>query len=135
MKDFCQNEYCENPGAKVVPVSVEKPSDQQRTFCVPCEEAYTIGVQHATKTLQAAEHAGLRIDPPPKAAKGQPLFRVIYTIDIPADSPSCAARQTHQILLDPDSLPPVVDVLDHRGRVRRIDLSHSRRLRQKGGPS
>ena len=48
MKEFCENEYCENPGAKVVPVSVDKPSDQRRTLCIPCEEAYTWGVQHGT---------------------------------------------------------------------------------------
>jgi len=53
MKDFCENQYCENPGAKVVPVSVRGPSDQRRTLCVPCEEAYTWGVQHATMTAQA----------------------------------------------------------------------------------
>ena len=53
MKDFCENQYCENPGAKVVPVSVDKPSDQKRTLCVPCEEAYTWGVQHGSLTAQA----------------------------------------------------------------------------------
>jgi hypothetical protein len=53
MKDFCENQYCENPGAKVVPVSVSKPSDQRRTLCAPCEEAYTWGVQHGTITAQA----------------------------------------------------------------------------------
>jgi hypothetical protein len=53
MKDFCENQYCEAPGAKVVPVSVDKPSDQRRTLCVPCEEAYTWGVQHGTITAQA----------------------------------------------------------------------------------
>lgn len=55
MKDFCENQYCENPGAKVVPVSVSKPSDQRRTLCVPCEEAYTWGVQHGTITAQASQ--------------------------------------------------------------------------------
>ena len=44
---ICENEMCENPGVKEVPVSVHKPSDQKRTFCVACEEAYTIGCQHA----------------------------------------------------------------------------------------
>jgi hypothetical protein len=53
MKDFCENQYCESPGAKVVPVSVEKPSDQRRTLCATCEEAYTWGVQHGTMTVQA----------------------------------------------------------------------------------
>ena len=53
MKDFCENQYCENPGAKTVQVSVEKPSDQKRTLCIPCEEAYTWGVQHGTMTAKA----------------------------------------------------------------------------------
>ena len=53
MKEFCENQYCENPGAKMVPVSVKRASDQQRTLCVPCEEAYTWGVQHGTMTAQA----------------------------------------------------------------------------------
>jgi hypothetical protein len=53
MKDFCENQYCENSGAKVVAVSVDKPSDQKRTLCVPCEEAYTWGVQHRTITAQS----------------------------------------------------------------------------------
>jgi len=53
MKNFCENEYCENPGAKEVPVSVRKASDQKRTLCVTCEEAYTIGVQHGTFVAKA----------------------------------------------------------------------------------
>ena len=53
MKDFCENQFCESPGAKVVPVSVRKPSDQRRTLCCACEEAYTWGVQHGTITAQA----------------------------------------------------------------------------------
>jgi len=53
MKDFCENPYCENPGAKVVPVSVNSPSDQKRTLCVPCEEAYSWGVQHGTIIARA----------------------------------------------------------------------------------
>lgn len=204
MKQFCQNQFCDNPGAKVVSVSVERPSDDKRTLCVPCEEAYTMGVQHATKMTQAAVppqwHTGLNIDdrqlatilaalrshqdnnlrqgsgitdkylqeiatnggtfqplsvdevnalcerlnfdtttstgltisPPPKETQGQRLFRVVYQIDIHATSPLRAAQQTHHILVDPDSQPPVVDVMDHNGRVIRIDLSSKRRLRQKG---
>jgi len=53
MKDFCENQYCDSPGARVVSVSVSKPSDQKRTLCVPCEEAYTWGVQHGTMTAKA----------------------------------------------------------------------------------
>jgi hypothetical protein len=46
MKEFCENPYCENPGAKAVPVSVIRRSDERRTLCAACEEAYTWGVQH-----------------------------------------------------------------------------------------
>ena len=53
MKRFCQNEHCDNPGAKVVPVSVDQPSDQKRTLCITCEEAYSIGVQHGTMVASA----------------------------------------------------------------------------------
>jgi hypothetical protein len=55
MKEFCENQYCESPGAKEVPVSVRKASDQKRTFCVPCEEAYTIGCQHGGIRIQERE--------------------------------------------------------------------------------
>jgi len=46
LKEYCENPCCENPGLKKVPVSVRHPSDQVRTLCAPCEEAYTWGVQH-----------------------------------------------------------------------------------------
>ena len=53
MNEFCENDYCDNPGAKVVPVSADTPSDQERTLCTACEEAYTWGVQHGTMVAQA----------------------------------------------------------------------------------
>ena len=55
MKEFCEIQYCESPGAKEVPVSVHKPSDQKRTFCIPCHEAYIIGCQHGRMASQATE--------------------------------------------------------------------------------
>jgi len=53
MKEFCENQYCETPGAKVIPVSVRNPSDQKRTLCVPCAETYSWGVQHGTMLAEA----------------------------------------------------------------------------------
>ena len=50
MKESCENEYCENPGVKVVPVSVDRCGGQVRTLCAACEEAYTRGVQHGQLT-------------------------------------------------------------------------------------
>jgi hypothetical protein len=205
MKEFCDNQYCDSPGAKVVPVSVENPSDETRTLCVPCEEAYTIGVQHGTKVTQAKAalpqqptgsridkrelatilaalrfyqdenltngrevrdgllgevatncgtlepltfdevnalcerlnfeaitEPGLLISPPPREGKGQPLFRVIYTIDVNGRRPLDAARQAYQIMVDPESWRPVLSVMDRHGRVTRIDLSDQRHPLQKG---
>jgi len=53
MKKSCENQYCDNPAAKVVPVSVVKPSDQKRTLCTTCEEAYAWGVQHGMMIARA----------------------------------------------------------------------------------
>jgi len=46
MKRFCENPNCDNPAAKKVRVSVALPSDQVRSLCATCEEAYSWGVQH-----------------------------------------------------------------------------------------
>lgn len=61
-----------------------------------------------------------RIEPPPKE-KG--LYRVVYVIDIGADSPLDAAKKTHEIMTDPDSLAPVLEIIDQGGKVTKIDLS------------
>ena len=58
MKEFCENEHCENPGFKQVPVSVIKASDQVRTLCATCEEAHSVGVQHGTMTAQTEPDLG-----------------------------------------------------------------------------
>ena len=63
-----------------------------------------------------------RIEHPPKE-KG--LYRVVYVIDIGAESPLDAAKKTHQIMTDPDSLAPVFDVVDQSGKVTKFDLSKS----------
>jgi len=50
MEKYCQNPLCENEATKVVPVSVDRPSDQKRALCVVCKEVYTWGVQHGCFT-------------------------------------------------------------------------------------
>ena len=55
MKEFCENPNCEAPGFEVVPVSVNKPSDQKRTLCATCHEAYTWGVQHGSISSRVKE--------------------------------------------------------------------------------
>ena len=62
------------------------------------------------------------IEPPPKE-KG--LYRVVYVIDIGAKSPLDAAKKTHEIMTDPDSLAPVLEVVEQSGKITKIDLSKS----------
>ena len=64
----------------------------------------------------------LQIMPPPKE---KDLYRVVYVIDVGADSPLDAAKKTHEIMTDPDSLAPVLDVVGQSGKVTKIDLSKS----------
>ncbi len=52
MKKYCQNSLCDNEAVKEVPVSVRKPSDQKRSLCAACEEAYSWGVQQGTMSSQ-----------------------------------------------------------------------------------
>ena len=63
-----------------------------------------------------------RIEHPPKE-KG--LYRVVYVIDIGAESPLDAAKKTHQIMTAPDSIAPVLEVVDQGGKVTKIDLNKS----------
>ena len=118
MKEYCQNQFCENEAVKEVPVSVEKSSDQTRSLCAACEESYIWGVQHGKMTSD-----GLKIEPPHEEKGDEPLFRVVYVIDVNAGEVREAAEYTHRIMTDPDSLPPVLQVIDSKGHSTEIDLS------------
>ena len=60
------------------------------------------------------------IEPPPKE---KDLYRVVYVIDIGAENASEAAKLTHKIMADPDSIAPVLEVIDGSGKRVKIDLS------------
>ena len=59
MNEYCENPLCENEGSKEVPVSVNRPGDQRRTFCAVCEEAYATGVQHGRFETAVVTDRGL----------------------------------------------------------------------------
>ena len=118
MEKYCQNPLCENEAAKQVPISVQKPSDQKRALCAVCEEVYSWGVQHGQMSKP-----GLHIDPPPHEKGPEPLYRVVYIIDVNAAEVQNAAAYTHRIMTDPASLAPVLHVLDHQGRDTIVDLA------------
>jgi hypothetical protein len=64
-----------------------------------------------------------RIEPPPNDHGSKPLFRIIYTIDVNGDSPQKAAEYAYELMADSESMRPVLDVIDGKGCVVRIDLS------------
>ena len=66
--------------------------------------------------------AGLLIEPPPKE---KDLYRVVYAIDVYACSPLDAAQKTHLIMTDPDSVAPVLEMINQKGKITKIDLSKS----------
>lgn len=67
--------------------------------------------------------AGMVIDPPPTEDGQDRLFRVVYAIDVGAVDAQAAARHACTTMTDGDSMPPVLDVMDNRGKVVRVDLA------------
>ena len=119
MGKHCHNSLCQNEAVKEVPVSVNKASDEMRSLCAACEEAYGWGVQHG---LQNAA-PGLYILPPPVEEGSKELFRAVYLIDVCAESSHEAARQTYEIMSDPAPLRPVLHILDSEGCDTVVDLA------------
>ncbi len=118
MEEFCQNPLCENKAAKEVPVSVEAPGDQARLLCAACEEVYTWGVQHGGRI-----DYGLKVDPPGEEMGPEPLYSVVYIIDVNAANVHGAAEYAHRIMSNPDSMRPVLIVIDSKGGCTTVDLS------------
>jgi hypothetical protein len=52
MEEYCQNDLCENEAVKQVFVSTNKPSDQKRSLCGACAQAYHWGVRHGRMTAR-----------------------------------------------------------------------------------
>ena len=73
----------------------------------------------------AKSRAGHVVAPPPQESGTEPLWRVIYTIDMNASDAGKAAWAAHQIMKDPESWDPVLDVMDSQGYVTRVDLSET----------
>jgi hypothetical protein len=69
------------------------------------------------------ETAGLNIEPPHRDFGEEPLYRVVYVIDVNAANSQDAAGHAHRIMADPQSQPPVLQVIDHTGTAVTIDLS------------
>ncbi|MCE9554992.1 MAG: hypothetical protein K8T91_16680 [Planctomycetes bacterium] len=69
------------------------------------------------------EPAGMIIKPPDRERGPEPLFRVVYIVDVNSGDRHEAARYAHRIMADPKSQPPVLHVIEHTGRATLVDLS------------
>jgi len=76
-----------------------------------------------TQNKESTPSNRFMIEPPPTEAGPEPLYRVVYMIDIDAENPRQAAERAHVLMQDAESMPPVLDVLDSHGRRTRVDLS------------
>ena len=64
-----------------------------------------------------------RINPPPKDAGEEPLFRVVYAIDVNASDEQKAAEQAWQMMRAKDAFDPILMVLDSEGKQTKLDLT------------
>jgi len=64
-----------------------------------------------------------RISPPPKDKGKEPLFRVIYAIDVGAADERKAAEIAWQMMRAEDAFEPVMVILDSDGKHTKLDLS------------
>ena len=62
---------------------------------------------------------------PPSEDKGkEPLFRVVYSIDVDALDETKAAEKAWHMMRDKDSLEPILIVIDSQGKQTQLDLSN-----------
>ena len=64
-----------------------------------------------------------RISPPPKESGKEPLFRVIYSIDVGAADQRKAAETAWQMMRAEDAFDPILIVLDSEGKQTQFDLT------------
>lgn len=68
-----------------------------------------------------------QIKPPPKEKGKEPLFRVVYVIDVGAGDVVEAAKTAYEMMRSSESIPPVLEVIDNKGNCVKIDLSKSKK--------
>ena len=64
-----------------------------------------------------------RITPPPKDAGEEPLFRVVYAIDVNASNEQKAAETAWSMMRAKDAFDPILMVLDSEGKQTKLDLT------------
>ncbi len=64
------------------------------------------------------------IKPPPEDKGKEPLFRVVYAIDVDALNEKKAAEKAWHMMRDKDSFDPILVVIDSQGKQIEFDMSH-----------
>ena len=75
---------------------------------------------------------GMAVDPPPEEDGREPLFRVLYIIDVNASDAHAAAACAYRIMSDPVSMHPVLHIIDNAGSTTTVDLSEDEGHNSKG---
>ena len=65
----------------------------------------------------------MHIEPPPSESGDQPLFRVVYAIDVNASDEQHAAETAWQMMRAKDAFGPILTVLDSQGKQTQLDLT------------
>ena len=88
-----------------------------------CKEKHRRRAVDETWDRRLSPWQGLCVAPPPKETGPERLYRAVYAIDVNARNPQEAAERAHGIMTDPQSMQPVLDIIDSGGRQTRVDLS------------
>ena len=65
----------------------------------------------------------MHIEPPPSESGDQPLYRVVYAIDVNASDEQHAAQTAWQMMRAKDAFDPILTVLNAEGKQTQLDLS------------
>ncbi|MFC1761169.1 hypothetical protein ACFL6U_03715 [Planctomycetota bacterium] len=105
---------------------IDEEKDHYREIEEPQEAGWFTSEQDARHfvddlTIMASDQGrGLHIEPPPEE---DTIYRVVYVIDVWATDLKAAARDAYSTMANPDSLAPILHVIDPKGSQTTIDLS------------
>ena len=117
MEEYCQNPLCENEAAKDVPVSVTEASDERRSLCAVCEEAYSWGVQHGRMTILRKKVWIAAV-----THRGDTVHAQVVASTLDAVKALAEYLRTHEDYVGPAELPGICVWLAQRDEHLRADI-------------
>jgi len=67
------------------------------------------------------------IKPPPEEKGKEPLYRVVYEIDVNAPNEVQAAKEAWKMMRAEGAYDPVLTLINHKGKQTQIDLAWSKK--------